>query len=492
MKLLLQAPPTTKNLALLTGIALFIRAIVFIFFVQKVDEVSHKIRFSQPDTPSYHGAALGIACNQGMFRLDNGQPIFWRVPGYPWYLSLFYNWYGLKNLDFDANRPAQTASIWFQIILSSLIPLLIFLLAWQLTKRLWIAWLSAWISVFHIGFVFASSFLLTEGISLPFFMLFLLFFYRSFSTWFEKPISHPLFNTVCAALSLGIFSWFRPMGEFVGVLTIILLLILAQLPWKQKIAQCALFALVLWGTMAPWCYRNYQLTGHWFFSPMFGLYLNSFCAPKIMRDVKNSTFEQEWRTCHEQAGEIVKSEFIKRYYLRDNRYIVQEKLHMNIAWPIIKEHPFLFAYYWCTECFKTLFDLFSSQHLVAFANHSFDWDPLEEFLTEKTANALYKKSIPLSLRIVTYAELCYALLLWIGIIAGTFLFFFSACLRRFKVSAYAQHAALLWIKIFPMIGALCGMTGGFGYARLRLPIEPLIIIASVTFWYWFLFERKKS
>lgn len=483
---------TRENLIFMTAVACIIRAAVFLFFVQHVDDVNHKIRYNQPDTPGYHMAAVGIAAGTGMMRIDNGQPIFWRVPGYPWYLAQFYKYFGLNSLDFDANRPAQIASIWFQIIFDSFIPLLVFLLAWHLTRKQWIAWIAAWICVFHIGFIFASTFLLTEGISLPFFILFLLFFYRSFSTWFEGPAHHWMFNTICAALSLGIFSWCRPMGEFVGVLVIVLLLILSRETWRKKLMQCALFALVLWASMLPWCYRNYQVSGQWFFSPMFGLYLNSFCAPKIMRDINGTTFQTEWENCHKKAHEIIYTEFIKRRNNGDPKYIVQEKLHNKIALPIIKAHPLKFAYYWIIESFKTLLDLFSSQHLGAFANHCFDWDPSEEFLLEKTADALYAKPMPIGMRIITYLELIFSIFIWIGIIAGSIIFFFNAIINRFRVSSYAQHAALLWIKLFPFIGALCAMTGGFGYARLRLPIEPLIIIASLTFWYWFLFERKKA
>jgi len=34
------------------------------------------------------------------------------------------------------------------------------------------------------------------------------------------------------------------------------------------------------------------------------------------------------------------------------------------------------------------------------------------------------------------------------------------------------------------------MTGGFGYARLRLPVEALMIMLSLTTWYWIL--KKNS
>ena len=115
--------PTRKNLALLFFVSLLIRAAFFFFYVQ------HEERYNQADSPDYHSCAVGMTIGTGMHRFHNKQPIFWRTPGYPLYLSYFYKLFGITSGRFEDNIPAQKAAIWVQIIIDSLIPLIIFFLA---------------------------------------------------------------------------------------------------------------------------------------------------------------------------------------------------------------------------------------------------------------------------------------------------------------------------------------------------------------------------
>jgi len=50
----------------------------------------------------------------------------------------------------------------------------------------------------------------------------------------------------------------------------------------------------------------------------------------------------------------------------------------------------------------------------------------------------------------------------------------------------------LWLKAGVMIAAVLGMTGGFGYARLRMPVEPLLVLLSLTFWYYFCYKKTNK
>ncbi len=83
-----------------------------------------------------------------------------------------------------------------------------------------------------------------------------------------------------------------------------------------------------------------------------------------------------------------------------------------------------------------------------------------------------------------WIELIYALLLWIGLLAGFWLFIIRSLVKRLRVSTYAQQMFFVWAITVPMIGAVIIMTGASGCSRLRLPIEPLLIILSLTFWHW--------
>ncbi len=469
---------TRKNLIILFFVTLFIRALTFQLYVQ------HEERYKQPDSTDYHNCALCIALGSGMHRPDTHEAIFWRTPGYPYYLSYFYKMYGIHSGDFTPNKPAQLTSIWIQIILSSFLPLLIFMLVLSLTGILSIAWLTALICSLHFGFILASTYLLTEALSLLFFIPFMFFFYKSLTPCNKKK-HHPwVLTIILAALCLGLMAWIRPMGEFVSVLALIILALLCCSSWTTKLKKILLFVLVFFTITSGWYIRNHQLTGKWFFCPMFGPYLNSFCAPKIIRDTHGFTLAKSINLLYAKSEKLAEQEKI----IAQQRGLVCCPLFsgLTVALPIIKAHPWLFVRDWTKEVFKTTFDLYSSQ-LVNFANNNFMYDPLEEFVTEKWRDCAYRVPMPWFMRLLVYLEIIFELLKWIGLLCGAWLFLLLPLIRR-KAVPLMTH---LWLITTPMIAGIIFMTGGFGYARLRLPIEPLMIMLSLTF-FWFLYTKKQK
>ena len=477
--------PNRKNLIVLFIVSFLVRAITFQLYVQ------HNERYKQPDTMDYHNCSISLALGTGMHRADTLKPIFWRTPGYPIFLSYFYELFGVKSTKFKPNKPAQIASLWTQIILSSLLPLLIFALIYMLCGVLTIAWLTAWICALHFGFVLSSMYLLTEALALLFFIPFLIFFYKSFYVWRQdkKKRAAWVANIIFAAICLGLMAWVRPMGEFVSIVAIAIIALLGSCLWKTKLKKIGLFLLIFFMVTGGWYLRNYRLTGHLFFCPMFGPYLNSFNAPKIVRDTTNLSLPQSIRMLYSKAQEqAIKDEIMAR---RCGKIGCKHRSALRVALPIIKKHPFLFVQGWMKEVFKTTFDLYASQ-LVGFANNSFMYDPLEEFLTVKWCECIYKQKMPLAMRFLVFLEIIFELLKWIGLLFGAWLFMLKPLLSRFNVSDYVKKNWFLWLKTAPMIGAFLFMTGGFGYARLRLPIEPLMIMLSLTFWIWASNKKTKK
>ncbi len=198
----------------LYGISFIIRALVMFFLVQPNGF------YRQADSVDYHNCAVNIAAGNGMHRIDTQDPIFWRTPGYPPYLAFFYNLCGLKSWRFEDNTDAHMLALWMQIILSSFIPIILFYLGYIITQTYAIALALAWISVFHLGMVLATTYLLSEGIALIFFYLFLAFFFHAL---LYAPSKIPIVIITGAALSLSLYTWMRPMGEFIGVFDILLL-----------------------------------------------------------------------------------------------------------------------------------------------------------------------------------------------------------------------------------------------------------------------------
>lgn len=469
---LLSTKPAIKHFILLFLAAFLVRAGSFYFYVQ------HEERYRQPDTMDYHNAALALGVGQGMTKLNSGQPIFWRTPGYPFYISAFYKLFGLRSTLFTDNMPAQKAALWLQILLCSCIPIIIFFLALSLTGLLSIAWITSWLSVIHLGLVLASTFLLTEGLALIFFYLFLLFFYQSFTCYGEvQKKNRWTYYIIIAALMLGIASWIRPMGHFVGTASMALLAFFAHESWLLKLKKIALFTGVFLAVLAPWYVRNYNLTHKVFYWPAAGTYLNAFIAPKVLRSVHGTSFEANWK----QLQTIAHQKAIQEFFIARAQgiNIVPEHVAGTVAWPIILDHPWYAIKAWIPEVIKTTFDLYASQ-LVAFANGTFMWDPLEEFLGEKLQLALYKQSMPLWMRIIAWGELIFNIGLWILLLLGMFRFWIQPLYKRFNVSPETKALAALWFKCLFLAGGILFMTGGFGYARLRLPIEPLLWMLALT------------
>ena len=475
-----------RHLALIFLVGLCARSATFYFFGQ------YQERYCQADTMDYHLSAACIAHGTGMHRFDTQKPIFWRTPGYPFYLSLFYRFFGIENPQFSANEHAQKAALWVQIVLSACVPLLVFFLALLLTGLVSLSYVASWIFVFHPGFILAAGFLLTEALALLFFLGFLICFYYALDWWFDPATERRYWvaNTFAAALFLGIFTWLRPNGEFIALLSLFIIAI-SRARVSRKGVQILLFALCFFVVIGPWYVRNYQLTGNWFFCPMSGPYLMAFSAPKILRKISNEKLENCLKYMFMQAKTITEEQEIINRAIGSPHVVCQELFCMHIAWPLVAKHPFYFIADWSKEVLKTTFDLYSYQ-LVAIAKNCYKWDPIEEFLTQKIADCFYAEQLSWWMRVVAFLELLYMVLLWIGLLCGAALFIFYSWSKKMHVADLFRIMNALWVKLSLMIGGLLVMTGGFGYARLRMPAEPLLVILSLSFWFWFIYQRNKN
>lgn len=476
---------TAKKLIVLYFCTLLVRALVFGFFVQ------HEQRYWQSDSEDYHYCARGIDGHN--FMVFRGQPLFWRTPGFPLLLASFYWLFGATD-NFADNYKVHTIFIWFQIVLTSCIPILLFFLAYSLTGNLIIAWLAAWIAVFHVGFVLASCYVLSDAIALIFFILFLLFFYKSFVLMYEGKLSsfdqeRYLKNSCYAALFLALYTWIRPNGQFVLVVALCLLLV-GGCCLSEKIKKMGLFLVVFLLLISPWCFRNHRLTGHWFYCSMSGPVLQAFTLPKVMRHVTGKDLRECFAYYMSKATQELDNEWRRVQSISPHLYVSRELVCKKFAHPLIFAHPLVFMYEWFKEVIKTTFDLYSSQ-IVYMLRKEHKWDPLEEHLSEKIMLCLYGQPMSWLLRVLMWFEFIFSFLVWIGIFAGLWAFLLWPIKQRFVVDEVIKKNAFLWLKGGFMIGSLLVMTGGFGYARLRLPIDPLLIILSLVFWYWFIIQKKK-
>jgi hypothetical protein len=464
--------PSYAQLWYLFCAAFIVRALFFYCFM--LQTTADHIHYHQADSNDYHLGALCIALGNGMSTPGNNQPMFWRTPGYPAYLAWFYNLHGIRSGDFNENHAAQRMALWVQLLLCSFIPLIILYLAHLLTRSWPIAWLSSIIAVFHIGLVLASTYLLTEGIGMIFFYLFLLFLFKLLL----DPSPHWVATCLMTTLMLSIFTWIRPMGEFVGILTMLLIAGAAPGTWQKRIVKSVSFAAPFFISLLPWYIRNYRLTGQWFYCPLSGIYLNVFCAPKILRRTMNIPLIDAWKYTQQQARHLIEKAYAN---LQGTALHVSPLLSKKIAVPIIVAYPLYFCLDWIKEACKTAFDLYSSQ-LTAYAKGTFWFDPLEEFVTEKIAECLWAQVMPFWMRSICRAEMLFSIIVWLGLLGGLWHFVLAPLYRMQPLTADAWRVQRVWILSALITSAIIGMTGGFGYARLRLPVEPLMFILSLQSW----------
>lgn len=81
-----------------------------------------------------------------------------------------------------------------------------------------------------------------------------------------------------------------------------------------------------------------------------------------------------------------------------------------------------------------------------------------------------------------YFELIYMSCILVGFLGGLGSFLIMPLTKRLRVPAFMQNIFGLWLKTVPMIVGFLTANQYMNCPESRLPIEPLIIILSLTFW----------
>lgn len=484
---------SNKHMLLLFLSAFILRSILFYFYIFP------SYRYNQPDTKDYHICAISLADGNGMKYYKSERPIFWRTPGYPLLLAPFYKYFATTDeVQLIHYRNAHWLFLWLQIFICSFLPVIIFFLALLLTKNIILSWIASFLSVFHLGFTLSSTYLMTDGLTCIFFLLFLFYFYRSISLPFEEKKESGTIKNICvAALSLSICTWLRPMGIYVSFVSAFLILI-SQFSWKKKFQILALFLTLFFGSLSPWYIRNYMLTGSVFFCPLWGPYTLTFLVPKIYQRLNSNTIPLT--QCIKKflkEAHYASQKDIKEKQLSGSPFVsCKELICAQIAQPWIINHPWYFILDWTIEIIKTTCDLYSG-HLVNFVRNNFNTEPPVEFLNEKLKDCLYREKMSFGMRVICWVEAFFHLSILFALFAGLFFFVFVPLFQITKHSEEEKKRLAFWLKTGIFIALIIGMTGGFGYARLRLPVEALMIILALDFYQWlfsgtFVYTSKKS
>lgn len=443
-----------KNfLVFLFLISFFIRALFFNFFLKDKNLLCY-------DSAVYDDVAREISQGNGIVHGD-GSAHFLRVPGYSIFLAL-----GYKFFSDDVKK-----NLWIQIVLASFIPILIFCLTLIFFPQdILIAKICSLIGAFNLGFVIFSSFVMSEGLFVLLFLMFLILFLSNFELFFSKKLANiSLFRIFISGIFLGLSSMLRPVGQYLIILSL-LLIFFSNMSFFLKVKSSLVLSIGWFLIVVPWLLRNFILTGCLFFHTLPGIHFLKHSAARIEMERAGCSYMMALAKVTNDLDALVKrveekkgsglnaiencllAEEVSRTYFKNNIFIALKHSFFNM--------------------FKTCFSLYSSELLFFDSNGSLpDYangrNIFLRFLFPQVSNKLL---IP-----IIYLEIIFLLFLWIGFLGFIFIAFFNK--EIFCITA----KVLPFIALFVVISLACG------FARLRLPIEALLIILSSRFWYDFLF-----
>lgn len=412
-----------------------LRSLFFICFLNK------NKNYLTGDWNDYNSIALQIYENN---KISNsfGQEQFLRLPLYPIFLGLNYKLFG----------PESTKTLWVQIFLASFIPVLIYILAQVIFNNFFVSCLSSLIASVHLGYVFFSGILMSESLFLLLFLLFLILFFKN--------------KFFYSGLTLGFASLFRPVGLYLIIISVIIILF-KKINLKLKLNNILKFFISWLLVIFPWLLRNYLLTGLIFLTSFSGQHFYTFTANYIYAQKNNIDYVQA-----KQELQNIASKEINSLEQNKNRklYCIEKcKLYEKLTINYILKDPGLFIKHATINIFKTIcLPFFTEIYYVNNFNDS--WlTPINNI-----KNIFKKFYIPKSKNIFLLIYMYLDLLLFIFLLFG-FLGFIYIIIINKKIFNF--------LDLFLIYGLFIAITLACGYPRLRLPVEGLVIILASYFFY---------
>ncbi len=408
------------------------------------------------DSEHYHKVALNILSWSNSYQ-------FYRLPGYPFFLASCYTFFGMST----------QAVITIQILLSSLIPILIFMLTLVLfPKQIYLAKIASVASCFGLGYIIFPGLVMSEMLFVIFFSIFLILFLYNYSPFFciprsDIPDKHPIIRFFLSGLALGVSCLIRPVGSALLLISVFMISI-SKINFKTKIKSATAVVSGFFLTLGPWVMRNYILTGYIFMHTLSGPHFLNHVAVRLCMIKEKTSYTQAQHKVYSELKSIEKTKI--SLLGRPLQEIESCKIKENLATTYILKDPLITCKFFIFNMLKTVFGLYSSELLVIdsggqlppYSNDRGLKTILQRFLLPQVKN---KFIIP-----VIYFEIVFLILLLIGIL----LFTIRSFSRPENLCALA--------KTLPFIGCFIFITLACGFARLRLPIESFLIILASKGW----------
>jgi hypothetical protein len=388
------------------------------------------------DSAQYQERALLLSVDGHLTAPESNQKAY-RLPGYPLFLASIYAL---------TNNNVKTA-LGLQILLAAAVPPLVFVLANVLFPGLpSVAFFAMGLACVHFGMILFAGMLATETLALLLLLLFLLCL-----LWYNKKRQWRML--MIAASLLAMLSLVRPVGHY------LLLPIVCWLWWQGATIKRLSVFLAMWGVLvAPWLVRNLLVTGGICFHTLPGIHFLQYTAvPVVMQRDGCEHVEAREKLLLQRQKEALDQGITSEYGL----CILAEKISLRY----IKQYPLYAFRHMAKELFKTLCSLHASQITLADVG---GWPSYTSKTTwyEKIAYNLRPPLKTAWLQWLIYWDVFLAIFLLLGSFFGVLLL-----LLYRKITADLVLCGLLAALLF-------GLTIAYGCARLRLPLEPIMIILT--------------
>jgi 4-amino-4-deoxy-L-arabinose transferase-like glycosyltransferase len=475
--------------------------------------LSKNENFWQVDSFTYHRIAQGISEGKGISQ-PTGQPNFYRLPGYPIFIASLYKIFG--------QNPEKV--LWFQVILGALIPLLIFFLSLVLFPNvLLLAQCASVYSAFHLGLVLYSGFFMTETLFLILFLFFSIFFFKRVHLWFcstqeqllpafTTPSSHmpfipePLDQTpsftqmygqlhehshdeavayvhgdqvfkglALAGIFLGLASMVRPVGHYLVALSLLTLLF-SNDGWRQFFKKSFTFFIPWLLVVTPWLLRNYLLLGHVFFHTLPGGHFLYLSASRVAMNAYDISYQDARQRLGTEVAEVMHDQ--QKVLGHPLNEIEKCYAHEQVAKKYFRSYPLITLKVWITDMLRTCLSLYSAELLyLESGRKEINYFDQGRSVWSVFARYLFPPVDSVALKIVVWLEIIFFLFILLGFFGGLVNLVTMIC----GYNAVAE-VACSWLKVLPYMGLFIVIALAGGYARMRLPIEPFLIIFAWCFY----------
>ena len=420
-------------------IALIIRGIFFFNIIE-----NRKVIF-QPDSRMYTSLAEGIKQHGSLCYPDSpGKPDVERMPGYPIFLFLILGLFGNNFL----------AVIIIQIIIDSLSCALVYCLG----ERLWegAGNLSALIACLNMGMITYSHFILSDSLFLFIFLLIIL----CLMTFLREPNWQ---TAVALGVGIGLAAYIRPViiyfPFFLFPFIFLYIFIKEDAPFLSAVGKAALPVVVFIMIMSPWMIRNYKHYGNFKLTCQAGEHLLQYIVPFSWQYSRGIPFIEGMKKAN---GAFEKKILEAGVDLQKISPFEKSELMVAMALDYLKEEPkAAIIKSWMMGMAKNLF----SPAII----------DLSYLLNIERPHFFYSKGKTLFERGFNFIHSMPGFFGWTVVVSIAFLLL-ARLIQLYGLFINVRHNKWEGMVLLLLVTYFLFVSGPVGYAKYRLPFEPILII----------------